>query len=172
MNPIARMRGRINKQAGQAAENIVEIQLRGMRIEVEQIETGWRVQRRPRPDGKGTVIVGATPMRKVLGDIFGVQPPGGRTVLVESKHDDGDRLSLSELKDHQRDNLLRWHRAGAICFVAWVRFKPAVEVCFIHYPSVTDEWRKGTPLPIERARELDRASRAALTNAPPPGPRT
>jgi len=172
MNPDAHLRGRLNKQAGQTAENIVEIQLRGMGIEVEQIETGWRVMRRPRADGNGTQIVGATPMAKVLGDLFGVQQPSGRAILVESKHDDGDRLSLSELKDHQRSNLLRWHRAGALCFVAWVRFEPVVEVCFIHFPSVTDEWRKGSPLPIERARQLDRASRAALTNAPPPGPRT
>lgn len=172
MNPLARMRGRINKQIGQAAENVAEIQLRGLGIETEQIETGWRVLRRPRPDGQGTAIVDARPLAKVLGDIFGVQDGCGRAVLVEVKHDDGDRLSLSELKPHQRDNLLRWHRRGALCCVAWVRFKPAVEVLFIHYPSVTAEWCAGHPLPIERARQLDQAARAALRNAPPPGPRT
>ncbi len=164
--------GRKNRKDGNVAESIAVMAMKGMGIETEQIQTGWRVLRRPLPNGTGTAIVGATPIAKVLGDIFGVQRGCGRSVLVEVKHEESDALSLSRVKPHQCEALLRWHRAGALCFVAWVRFKPVVEVCFVHFPSVTDEWRKGSPLPIERARQLDRASRAALTNAPPPGPRT
>jgi Holliday junction resolvase len=168
VNPSARLRGKLNKIAGQAAENIAESQLRGLNVETDQLETGWAVVRAPLPGGKGTRIVDARPLRKVLGDIVGAQHGSGRLVLVECKHDDGDRLSLSELKDHQRKTLLRWHQVGALCLVAWVRFEPAVECLFIHYPSAASEWITGHPLTLQRARELNQHARAALSNRPPP----
>lgn len=145
-DPLATLAGRRNRARGAFAETIVCGALTRRGIIHAVVETGWRVQRR------GNHIVGAVPLRPVIGDL--VACVAGRLVLVEVKREDGPTLSLSRLADHQRATLTRWQLAGALCVVAWVRsVGPLTAISWIRWPS--SAWLKGAPLRWEDAWEQD-----------------
>lgn len=122
----ARQRGARNRAVGQAAEWAVRHALAkaGYRC-IERIETGWRVQRCPRTHR----IVGASPLAKVSGDFRAIEP-GGRSVLVEVKR--RERITWSDLDDHQVQALNNHAEAGALALLAWVR--PDGQVSLHHWP--------------------------------------
>lgn len=115
-NPSAIIRGRRNRQRGNAGEVLAMRALECLAVRCAHLETGWRVRR------IGGRIIGATPMRSVLADIVGVKL--GRAVLCEVKVEDGRSLSLSRIEPHQRANLDTWKHAGAVVLIAWVKLEP------------------------------------------------
>ena len=137
-----RIRGRRNRAMGLHAETMVLTQLRHHGFDCEKIETAWRVKR------AGSKIVGATPAAKVLADIVGVQRTTGRAVLVEVKREDADTLAWSRLDAHQVVNLDRWHKAGALVFVAYVR---GLHARLIAWRPPADLWGPGKGLPWNSA---------------------
>jgi len=100
-----------------AGEMIATQQLRSYGVrDIQTIETGWKVLNwLPQ---YGQMIAKVVPYKKVAGDLRGVLP-GGISVLVEVKVR-SERLSLSDLKYHQRESLSSHHRAGGVSLVVWV----------------------------------------------------
>lgn len=84
----------------------------GVRM-VETVHTGWTVIRHK----ETRQIVGAFPIEKVSGDVRGVLA-GGTSVLCECKKR-GDRLTFSDLEQHQHDALNYHHAAGALSLVGF-----------------------------------------------------
>jgi Holliday junction resolvase len=151
MDPARRQLGRANKHAGKRAETLVLSTLRLHGLEVNAIETGWRVVRQfDRVTGKSKII-SATPLAKVLADVVGVLP-GGRALLIEVKHHEEDRLSWSCLEDHQVANLDRWSRLGACVGVAWVR---GLDIALIPWRPESDQWANGLPIRWEIAQHIN-----------------
>lgn len=131
-------------KAGAKAEEIVALRLQAMGLLcVQKIETGWRIHRAQKPDGRGglrSTIVGASPIRNVAGDLRAVVPKSGRSVLVEVKKR-ADTLAWNDLEVHQRANLTAHHQAGGISLVAWV---PKWGVAIMRWPIVG--LKPGSPL--------------------------
>lgn len=111
------------RQTGTKAEEIVALRLVSLGcVQVQRIETGWRIHRAQKADGKGgmrSVIVGASPIRNVAGDLRAIVPVSGRSVLCECKKRP-DALGWHDFEDHQRASLTAHHQAGGISLIAWV----------------------------------------------------
>lgn len=149
MDPARRVQGRKAHADGDRAEKLVIATLRINNIPAERLETGWRVLRQFAA-GK-TRIVSATPKAKVLADILGVLNQG-RSLLIEVKSENDDRLSWSRLDAHQIDNLDRWHLAGAFVAVAWVR---AHQIALIRWRPDATNWRPGHPISWAVAQHIN-----------------
>lgn len=138
-----RLRGKRNRSQGLHAEQMVLTALRHAGIEAVKLETPWRVKR-ARSETGASKIIGATPQSKVLADIVGVHRTTGRAVLVEVKREDAPTLAWSRLDAHQVVNLDRWHGAGALCYVAWVR---GLHARLIPWRHAQPPWGPGTSVP-------------------------
>lgn len=111
-----RIKGSKNTRRGEQTEKAAALWLkRAGFLEVEKIETPWRVIRR------GGRIVGATPKKQVSGDFTAIHPESGQYVHVEVKSRDRDRLHWSDFEKHQIDALDRKAKAGALGVILWVR---------------------------------------------------
>lgn len=138
------LRGRRNKAVGVAAEQVVLHLLAQLGLPTAHLENGWRVKR---ANGR---IIGATPLRPVLADLVSVLPDG-RMILIEVKMESSGRLIWSRIQPHQRDNLDRWSKAGALCLIAWVR--PGHGVLLIPWGSAPG-WCNHHALPWESAQAV------------------
>lgn len=108
-----RIRGKRNREAGEAAEYLVRAELYRLGYHhVERIHTGWKVQ-----FDKERKPVRAWPLEKVAGD-FRAIGEGGQSVLVEVKSRSG-RLPYSALEKHQIEALDEHHRHGGLSLLAW-----------------------------------------------------
>lgn len=138
------LQNRRNKLAGDAAELTALRYIASLRLPVAHLETPWRVQR------VGRRIVNATQMRPVLADLVSCLPDG-RMIIVEVKREESDRLNWSRIKPHQRDNLDKWSKAGALCLLAWVR--PGHGVLLLPWGSAPG-WGNHHALPWESAQAV------------------
>lgn len=120
----ARLRGKKNRARGKVGENIFMYRLLALGVHMpEEVHTPWRISRKPGmgQDAFGrpckSRIVGATPMKKVSGDIRGVLM-GGRSVLAECKSYD-DKLLFSCLDENQHASLSNHHKYGGLSLLCW-----------------------------------------------------
>ena len=139
--------GRANRAQGEHGQEIAANALRMLGlVEVEVIETGWRVFRAR--EGDRSKIVRAVPCRKVSGDLRAVVPGSGRSVLCEVKVRD-KRLAWGDLSEHQHAALQRHQDAGALALVAWV--SPDGVFVMRRSNMLSLGWSKGRPLTVEDA---------------------
>ena len=130
------------QQVGAAAEHLVEHRLRAMGLVlVEKVEVGCRVVRGQRIYTK-----------PVSGD-FRAVAPGGRSVLVEVKARDTDRLATSDLETHQRRLLTEHAEAGGASLLAW--FRPDLgELVLMEWAAVAQAFAPRASLAWDAARAL------------------
>jgi hypothetical protein len=83
-------------------------------------------------------------------DFAGVEPVSGRDMLCEVKHTQEPKLSWSALRKHQTKNLDKLKANNGIPLLIWTYEK---EKIVMDWP--VEGFCKGSPLTIERARELD-----------------
>lgn len=79
---------------------------------------------------------------KVAGDHRAVLP-GGRSVLVETKHDDGNSLGWARLRPHQPSKLSEHAEAGGVSLLVWVH---EGEIFIMQWPIPNFGPRKGISL--------------------------
>lgn len=145
-----RTQGRINRKAGEMAQEIVEEFMRDRGYQcIERIETGFGVIRR------GRKLVGAFAQRRVSGDIKAIAH-GGKAVHVEVKHrprkaDGRLVLQISDFEPHQLDALHNVTNAGGIAYVAWVVSLHPAQLYWLRWPFPI---AKGRALTNEQARQL------------------
>ncbi len=109
---VRSMRGRKAKAKGRAGEQLFMLALTQLGVQMpEEVHTPWRIKRVMQR------IVGATPMKKVSGDIRGILV-GGRSVLCECKSFD-DKLLFSHLQKHQVEALDQHSAIGGLSLLAW-----------------------------------------------------
>jgi Holliday junction resolvase len=111
-----------NKSKGNLAEQLVLDHLRSKGMIGEIIETKMRMAR---VGGRAILVPDGG---EKLGDIFGLMH--GKAVLVEVKA--VPSLTYSILKEHQHENLRKWHECGGLAMVAWM--KPCGKLLIIPYP--------------------------------------
>ncbi len=138
-----RTKGRLNKRAGEEAQELVESFMRqvGYRC-VERIETGFSVIRR------GKQIVGAFPKRSVSGDVKAIGHKG-RAVHVEIKHRPTGNLTWASFAPHQIEALDGVTGAEGEAFVAWVVSIYPPRLFWLQWPI--PGFRKGKGLTREMA---------------------
>jgi hypothetical protein len=126
-------RSRINRRAGEEAQDIVERFMRDCGFHcVERIETGFGVVRR------GKKLIGAYAKRRVSGDIKAIAK-GGIAVHVEVKYrprkPDGRLvLQISDFETHQLDALQSVTEARGAAFVAWVVSLYPAQLFWLKWP--------------------------------------
>lgn len=131
-----------SRALGKLGERLVRTRLRAIGLKrIQKIETGWRIHR----DARGK-IVNATPIEKVQGDFTAIAPDG-RSVLVEAKWREEDRLRYSDLKPHQREALDEQVKCNGIGLVAWAHPDGAM---ILLWPCL----EKGKALRIEEAKQM------------------
>lgn len=149
------LKAKANREAGEAGQRIVAAVLRNLGVaRVEPVHTPWRLKRR------GGRIVGATPMAKVEGDLRGIIPPTGRSVLVEVKSrvsDDPARpqavvWSWGDLEEHQHEALAGHAKAGGLALVGLVW--PGGVAVVVYGDAIDYGWRKGKPLTVDLVEAL------------------
>jgi len=113
---------------------------------IEKVENAWKVAR-----NKGGSISRAWPAAKVAGDFRAVEPPFGRSVLVEVKHTGSRNLRWSDFSEHQPIKLSEHSAAGGLSLVAWVVNEGAVYV--MRWPIDEALFRKGKSLKREDAEK-------------------
>ena len=141
-------RNRANAKRGDRTEEQVMALMRGMGfVCCRLIHTGWRIHR------VGGKIVSATPKAAVVGDIAAILP-GGRSVLVEVK-DRPERLSYSDLEEHQHSALIEHQRQGGLSLIAW-KSSEGLALMLYRDACMGDEapMRPGKRLQWSEAREL------------------
>lgn len=107
------MRRNRNKQQGNKSEyeTLRALQSIGIRM-LEPVYTPYHILYK---DGK---VIDVKPIRKVSGDMRGIVPGSGQSVLVETKWR-GDKLVYSDLKKHQHAHLRVHKKHGGLSLVAW-----------------------------------------------------
>lgn len=144
---------RAKQRQGAIGQSVATLALksRGVRMP-EEISTPviLRPARKPIP-GKPTPFY-VTYGEKVSGDHRGVLP-GGRSVLAETKSMSGERLTYSDLREHQPGRLSEHAELGGLSLLIWAS----------QYGTFVMEWtellkfgfRPGKGIGIEDAKKLD-----------------
>ncbi len=110
------MTGKRSKAAGEIFERIVSASCKYYREQGKAI-----IEKTPEPmkplgkmNQKGQFTAVFT--KQAQPDFKGVLR-GGKTVVFEAKHTDGDRIEKSRLTDNQENELYAYHMMGAECFI-------------------------------------------------------
>jgi penicillin-binding protein-related factor A (putative recombinase) len=141
--------GKVNKQRGEAAEQIAEFALRAYGIDtIHQIHTGWKVVEWI--DRRRNVAV-VVPFKRVSGDRFARNPNTGQMILIEVKSHDADTLPYSFLKSHQHDALKESVQEGGVSLLVWVCYH---DVFVLDYGQMMDDFRPRTSLKRETCERL------------------
>jgi hypothetical protein len=119
-----KLQARRRQAIGKRAEQLVERRLQHMGLElIEKVEVGVKVIRGRRIFTK-----------PVSGDFRAVVPVSGKSVLVEVKCRDADRLVHSDIEQHQFSflgvhediggcSLLAWVHLGELALIEWSRIR-------------------------------------------------
>ena len=110
------LQGRINKNRGQAFEDIIEASCRYFRAKgVAEIRKNSEPMRPlSKPNSRGQFLACFT--KKSGPDYVGVLN-GGKFIALEAKHTDTDRMQRSVISSEQEKQLDRHEKLGAECFV-------------------------------------------------------
>lgn len=86
---------------------------------------------------------------KVKGDIWGIEPETGRSILAESKERTADRLMFSDLQKHQVEALDEHSDCNGLTYLIWLH--PS-DVYVMRWPI--QGFVPGTSLSVEQARAI------------------
>ena len=111
-----RMRGLQSKRVGELFETMIEASLQWYEAKGAATITKTPEPMRPlrQPNNKGQFL--ACYVKAAQPDFQGTLT-GGRSVVFEAKHTDGDRIEYNRLSDEQKENLNTHHKLGAAVFV-------------------------------------------------------
>jgi hypothetical protein len=142
--------GRRSKNKGKAGEKLALTVMRSLGFKnLQQIGTPVRLippsGKQQRRDFFRRIIWG----EKVRGDIWGIESETGKSVLVEVKTYDGDRLVFSALDPHQVEALNSQVSCNGLAFLVWVSFNG---IFVLEWPIPGFEPR--TSLSLEKAERL------------------
>lgn len=137
-----------NHYAGKAGQDLAikVLRSRGVRM-AEQIGTPVRLIPVIGQKGAYRVYFGD----KVSGDISGLLDDGTR-VIAEVKSVRGEKLSWSKLRAHQPERLDLNKNYNGVSLLVWVSDYGVFVMDWI-FPN--EDFKKGTPMTAEKARELD-----------------
>lgn len=143
------IRGRRNAKAGNRSEEIVCSLLRQTGfVMVEPINRAWIIHR------SGGRITGASPAKKVSGDISAMTIDG-KKVLAEVKTrqdgDDGAKLLFSAIEKHQAEALDTVHRFRGVALLVW--YRNPYEIAVMRWPI--PGFKPRTSLRWDDAKNLD-----------------
>ena len=111
------IRGLQSKRAGEHFENMIEASLKWYEAKGAATITKTPEPMRPLrpPNSKGQFL--ACYVKAAQPDFQGTMR-GGRSVVFEAKHTEGDKIEYSRLTDEQIEKLSTHHALGAAAFVA------------------------------------------------------
>ncbi len=149
--------GRMRQRKGALAEQqaILALKAKGVAIP-EPIATPIRILG-TKKDNRNQVWHRIAYGQKVSGDVKGILPVQigaekiGIGVLAETKSPP-DKLSITDFRKHQLPGLMEHHNAYGIALIVWVS---DYGLFTLRYPLPPQYFRKGKPLTIEAANELE-----------------
>jgi len=110
------MRGRRSRAAGEHFENLISSSLawyESMGVAfIEKTPEPMRPLRKPNQQGQFLACYTKQGQPDFKGTLT-----GGRSVVFEAKHTDGDRITYDRLTEEQVEALARHHKLGAVTFV-------------------------------------------------------
>lgn len=108
--------GKRNRSAGELWENMIMSACQNYRLdgvaEIEKTPEPMRPLSRPNAKGQFTACFTKQAQPDYKGTL-----KGGRAVVFEAKHTEGDRIERSVVTEEQEKALERHYRLGALCFV-------------------------------------------------------
>lgn len=108
--------GKRNRAAGELWENMIKSACQNYRLdgvaEIEKTPEPMRPLSRPNAKGQFTACFTKQAQPDYKGTL-----KGGRAVVFEAKHTEGDRIERSVVTEEQEKALERHYRLGALCFV-------------------------------------------------------
>lgn len=144
--------GRYSQRLGAAGEDAAALQLQMLGLEMVRVSSNkWRVVgwvQKPNSRGVGLAKVVPEPRQTQETDRRAIEPRTGRSVFAEVKVR-SDKLSWSDLAEHQRATLTRHNDCGGISLVVWIE---GSDVHVLRWPI--PGFRPYHPLTPEDARRL------------------
>ena len=140
------MMGRASQVRGSIGQTNAEWHLRGLGFRcIQEIATPVITT----TVGKRRIIIGYK--KKVCGDFHAIGPCG-RSVLVEVKSYEQEKLPHNALEKHQWDHLREHAECGGLSLIAWHnRLQPISKNVVIMPFDAAPGWTKGFPLPWDAA---------------------